>query len=438
MTTVNLPTLPSGKEFEEFLAAYFQASGLYVERNVIDRQKEEVLELDFVTTQYQENKPPDIKLFEVKSGQWGFGELFKLRGWLDYMHLNSGTLLVNKERVPFEFYQDIGQKIDVDLVCIPDLDKAHTYLEGLIGQVEPIDISTWRFSYWTERQLLKLLTIKKKSTTDKLAYGAMDRYFSMINNRTFFTSNVIHRARKLYEVFQEYPNITSRLGHELQGEDFEKNHSDVPRAIFEEAYYQCKFNDLSISTLIEHRSRLSILKSAIDYKLYKSSGNDHDEKEVMKFGDLQWETRLLDLLPQSFKRGLETVSEHKYYFRYPVFWQWFMWVFGGFILKDYEQQEFELMSAKTGIPPGEIPNALSAYSMLFPGPEGGWFVDQKESNIRVLKMFPVPFMGIGANYRKWQYTEDYKFEKLNLTGMHSLGDLLKWNRVVVDLLGRHL
>ena len=92
------------------------------------------------------------------------------------------------------------------------------------------------------------------------------------------------------------------------------------------------------------------------------------------------------------------------------------------------------MSKQTGIPIEEIPNALSAYDILFPN-EGGWFLDLSPySNIRVLKMFPVPFMGAGANYRRLKYTEKGDFKELNLTGEHTLTDLIKWNNLTIEVL----
>ncbi len=55
---------------------------------------------------------------------------------------------------------------------------------------------------------------------------------------------------------------------------------------------------------------------------------------------------LLDWLPSLFKKGLNTISKHKYFHKYPIFWQWFMWIFGGFVLKDYESKEYEILSKK--------------------------------------------------------------------------------------------
>jgi len=56
------------------------------------------------------------------------------------------------------------------------------------------------------------------------------------------------------------------------------------------------------------------------------------------------------------------------------------------------------------------------------------------SNIKMMKMFPVPFMGVGANYRRLLYTKSGKFKDLKLTGMHTLDDLIKWNNLTVKVL----
>jgi len=116
-----------------------------------------------------------------------------------------------------------------------------------------------------------------------------------------------------------------------------------------------------------------------------------------------------------------------------------MWVFGGFILKDYEKREYEILSSKTGIPLSEIPNAFNAYEILFPSsPGGSWFSDlsSKNMNVKMLKMFPVPFLGLGANYRKWLYTESGNYEDLRLSGLHTMDKLVQWNNLMVEVLQR--
>ncbi len=435
MSTARLPDLPKGKEFEEFLAAYLQAQGYYVERNIVDRQEQEVLELDIIASHYKDGQVPESKLYEVKSGSWGFAEIFKIRGWLDYLHLDSGCLLVQQEREPMTFYQKIAESLGIEVIAIPATKNATECLSSLVApeNIHPVDITSWRFANWTERQLLRLLKIKKKSDHYRKCYIALDEYFSLINNRTFFTRNVVERAHKIYEGFRKYPNISAKLGHELAGNDFDGEYNAVPPSLYQEAYYRCVLNDLAMSSFVEHRARLAVLKGAIDYIIFKETGNDHNEIFAIKFGDADFESTLLNLLPMSFQIGLKEISSHPCFHRYPVFWQWFLWIFGGFVLKDYQERDYELLSAKTGIPIKEIPRALKSYETLFPRSDG-WFIEPKQTNIKMLKLFPVPFMGVGANYRRLMYGADQKWEDLQLTGPHTLDDLLKWNNVVVDLL----
>ena len=188
MATIRLPDLPKGKEFEEFLAAYFQVHGLYVERNIIDRQEEDVLEFDAITTAYEsKTAPPVNKLLEMKSGDWGFGDIFKIRGWLDYANIPSGALLVHKTRPSIDFYQEISKGLDISIVTIDDLTKAADCLAEMVApdRMDQKDIVNWRFSYWVERNLQRLLTNKKKSVHGRKCYAAMDQYLSLVNNRIF-------------------------------------------------------------------------------------------------------------------------------------------------------------------------------------------------------------------------------------------------------------
>ncbi|MHA1541917.1 MAG: hypothetical protein ACTSQH_02975 [Candidatus Hodarchaeales archaeon] len=438
MASVSLPDLPKGKEFEEYISAFFHSSGnYYIERNITEREVEEVLELDIVTTDYSPS-PPGIKLLEIKSGEWGFPDLFKLRGWMDYLNIENGLFIATKRKDNINFIKEKAKNLNIDLVVISDLGTSKEALsDGLNTEtIEDVDISTWRFSYWVERNLLKRLNHKKKSHPDKKCFKALENYYFEVNSGIFFTENIVRKVDTLYSTFQKFPRISAKCGNELIGNTFDEEYDALPKQIYEDTYYKCNYNDVQISIFIEHRARLAILKNAIDYKLYKKAGIENKTKDIpfLKIAGLNFEISLLDLLPSSFKEGLDILSKHRYFHKYPVFWQWFMWIFGGFILKDYEEKDYELLSQKTGIPIDEIPNALEAYQILFPQ-DDGWFMDLSlNSNIKMMKMFPVPFMGIGANYRRLLYTESGKFEDLNLTGLHTLNDLIKWNNLTIDVL----
>lgn len=434
MAYVRLPDLPKGKEFEEYISAFFQSGGSYIERNIIERETEEVLELDIVTTDYSSSLPK-IKLVEVKSGSWGFPDLFKIRGWMDYLNIDNGVFIASKERDHIDLFKEKAKRLNIDLVVIPDLSNSKEALSEVINNstIQDVDISMWRFSYWVERNLLKRLNRKKKSHSDKKCFKALNDYYFKVNSGIFFTESIVQKVKTLYSTFKDFSHISAKCGNELIGNIFDEEYNSLPKQIYEDTYYKCNYNVIQISTFIEHRARLAILKNAIDYQLYKMAGNENKTKDTLKIAGLDFEILLLDL-PTSFKKGLDTLSKHKYFHKYPVFWQWFMWIFGGFILKDYKEKEYEVLSQRTGIPIKEIPNALKAYQILFPQ-EDGWFMDLSPvSNIKMLKMFSVPFMGIGANYRRLLYTESREFKDLKLTGTHTLNDLIKWNNLTVEVL----
>jgi len=434
MASVSLSDFPKGPEFEEYISAFFQLGGYYIERNIIERGVEEVLELDIITTNYN-ILPPEIKLIEVKSGGWGFTDIFKIRGWMDYLNIYEGALIVSREKRRIDDYKKISNALNIDSVVISDLSESKEALAEFMsnGSIEDVDISIWRFSYWVERNLLKCLTHKKNSNTDKKCFKPLTDYHFEVNNKIFFTENIAEKVGKLYDIFQKFPRISAKCGNELIGNSFEDECDALPDKIFSDTYYECKYNVIQISTFIEHRARLAILKNAIDYRIYKELGDTSKTDDISKRSDGNSEMCALDSLPQSFKEGLDTISKHEYFKKYPVFWQWFMWMFGGFILKDYEEREYEILSQKTGIPIGEIPNAFESYQILFPL-NAGWFKDLSNSNIKVMKLSSVPFWGVGANYRRLLYTESGKFEDLELTGTHTLKDLIKWNNLTIEVL----
>jgi hypothetical protein len=435
MASVSLPDFPKETEFEEYVSAFFQSGGYYIERNIIERGVADVLELDIITTNYNIS-PPEIKLIEVKSGKWGFPDLFKIRGWMDYLKISKGAFIASEEKRYINFYKKISNALDIDSVVLSDLSESKEALAEFMsnGSIEDVDISTWRLSYWIERNLLKCLTQKKNSRTDKKCFKSLKEYHFEVNSEIFFTENIGEKVGKLYDIFQKFPCISAKCGSELIGNSFDDKCNTLPDKIFSDTYYECKYNVIQISTFIEHRARLAILKNAIDYRIYEERGDTSKTADISKRSDGNSEMWSLASLPQSFKDRLNRISKHKYFNKYPVFWQWFMWIFGGFILKDYEEKEYEVLSQKTGIPVGEIPHAFESYQILFPL-NGGWFKDlSPNSNIKVMKLSPVPFWGVGAHYRGLLYTESGKIEDLKLTGTHTLNDLIKWDDLTAKVL----
>lgn len=235
---VSLPELPKGKELEEFVSAFFQSNKYYIERNILRREVEDVLELDIITTNYNLS-PPEINLLEIKSGNWGFSDLFKVRGWMDYLNITKGVFITSKERYNIDFFKKIAKQLNIYLVYFPSLKQSKEALSQFVNNEnsEDVDIETWRFSYWVERNLLEQLNHKKKSIKDKKSFKALDEYFFEINNGIFFTDNVAEKVLTLYSTFQKYPYISAKCGNELIGNKFDDNHKSLPKKIFNETFY---------------------------------------------------------------------------------------------------------------------------------------------------------------------------------------------------------
>ena len=435
MTKVKLPKLPEGKEFEEYISALLLSAGYYLERNIIDRKGVEILELDAIATNYGE-QPPTTQLWEIKSKEWHFSDLFKVRGWMDYLKLNRGGFVARGTRDNADKFEGVATSLSIDPVIASKPEECGACLSRVCRKQPREDqaFSMWRFSCWLERAMLRDLVRRRKSCKDQERFKVLDDYYFKVNSGVFFTENLLQRIDQLYSAFQENPHVSAKCGHEMVGEPFGREHDSIPRNIYATTFYDCQYTDIQLSAFVEHRARLAILKNAVDYMLFKKAGDTRRAADMTVWEVSDRKFTFFDILPGPFREGLEQITKDKYFHLYPVFWQWFLWLFGGFILKDRETEEYANLSEKTGIPVTEIPHALRSYDLLFPT-NGSWLFDlPSDSHLRVVQMFPVPFMGIGANYRRLLYTPNGKYAELGLTGAYTLRDLLKWNDLLVDVL----
>ena len=71
--------MPQGEYYEDFIAALLCVGGFYIEKRIEMSEPINILELDVVSTKLSAdciNKT----LIEIKSGQWGMPDVFKVRG----------------------------------------------------------------------------------------------------------------------------------------------------------------------------------------------------------------------------------------------------------------------------------------------------------------------------------------------------------------------
>jgi len=432
--SVELPDIPKGVEFEDFIAAYFQSTGFFVEKNI---SQDDILELDISATEYGDQ--PEIKLIEIKSGNWEFKEVFKIRGWMDYTGIKEGLFIVQKGRQRFDYYRSVSEELGIRLITVPHLSKTNEYLEiPLKGQIaDNEDIETFRYAYWMEREYYRLLKAWKKSDKSVRRFVALEELYYQINCKSFFTRNLLDKVSLLYDAFTQNYHISAKCANEIIGSDFDEEHTIIPPEVFRPTFYACEFNVLQISTFLEHQSRIRVLKCMIDYLLLREEEDERvdDAGEIMGI-----KISKLTFLPESFRTALNTISSHSYFKYYPSFWQWFIYAFGGFILLDKREEEYRLLSAKTSIPVEEIDNALSAWDIMFPT-KGGWFNTNGYSNILELKISSMPFRGVGANYRRLIYCKkedgtDGEYGDLGITNEYAMRDLIRWNNLGVEVLSK--
>ena len=431
-TAISLESNPIEKDYEEYICAFLQSGGLYVEKSIIHREVEEILELDIIISDFKKDSVSK-KLIEIKSGGWGFSEIFKVKGWLVYLKMEEGVFIVKTVKDKFDYFKKKAKDLNIDLIDNSDLKKTNDCLEKFLYQKpDEKEIETLRFSYLLERKLLKQIKKLKKEFPDIQGYKNLDDYFFKINSGSFFSSNPIRRINQLFEIYIKYKNLTAKICYELENGEYDDEVTELSQDCFKTLFYKGENSPLQIALYIEHLARLTILKTCTEQLL-------REHKDVFGLDSFMESIDYLSI-PQTIKSGLESIVTDEYFHRYPIFWQFFTYVMGGFILTDLEEEEFQYISDNTGIPVKEIPNAFESFNKLFPK-SGGWMFEMPKSNIRWHRFFPIALSGAGANHRRFLHIKDKKeeeqtYEELSklLSGAKTMSDLIKWNNLGYQIL----
>jgi hypothetical protein len=436
---VTLEDIPhKAVELEEYVAALFQAARYFVEKNVVEREPgAEILELDAVATSY-ELSPPQSVIVEAKSGGWGFADIFKVLGWMTYLQIGQGAFFASKipDKKDPAFVHKKCLPLGVRFVHLGDFGAALArFAEAGFPKIDDEDrVMVWRLSYWAERNLFERLRAHAKANPTRQGPKAAIEYLHLVNNGVFFTPDIRVRLRELYTAYQSHPKLALGIATELGGGAYDPNAGDPKNPLIREAMQSAKHPLLHIAFYAEHRARLAILKAAVDHECAVEAGKIAIPKLLQPGQPLS--LKLSDLnywaLPESFRHGLDLLKTHAAFRRYPLFWQVFLWGFGGFLLRDRKETEFKWLSEQTGVPVEEVPNALKAFDILFPIPGGEWFVTPGPTHATVLKMMPFWMRGLGAVQRRRRYgVEDYyKLGYKDYTGT----DLAHWHNALIDLL----
>ncbi len=428
---ITLPDIPKDKEYEHYVAALLQCGGYYLERNITKREEgTELLELDIVSKKIDENGVKKT-LIEVKSGGWGMPDIFKVRGWMDYLKITHGAFVVQNKKDDgdgsFEKRQSAARQIDVELISnvLPDNKELLEAFQIENEKIDSLQLKTFQYSYAVEAEMEKMLDDRCKSNPTE-GLKALRQFLFEVKNNSFFHRDAKSRVEDLLNTYAKNRNITARLACELKGKEFSSISEDIaiPEDKYKELFYKAEKTDILYTALYaEYIARLTMLNTCIEELMDKP--NNELEELLLSLHH--------DILPQNIKNGMDVLKTHPYVKQYPYFWQVFTYLFGGFVLLDRKDEEYELLSELASIPINEIDNALSVFDILFPMNNGGrWFRQLSESKIKYMQFFPIPLCGIGANFWRMKMgikDSNYSKMKPNIQGLNTTKDLQKWNNL---------
>ena len=451
--SLRLPKIPRDSYYEDYVAALLNAGGYYLQRS-IHRYVEgvEMLELDVVATKISADTV-EKTVIEIKSGNWGIKDVFKVVGWLQYLQIKNATgAFIFQNEAPmhdYEMMRDVAKNLHVELIqnkrsANDELDDSllkDSFGINLDGFHESI-ISSFRYAFNMERVFIDYVHQFSKENPQLNSPKMVYEYLRKLNNESFLYQEPIARLTFLSDLSYEYRFIGGIMYHEIKGDGLlsPEEHPDFNGDYF--SIFYPKTSDLTPVYVAQYATllnKLFVLEAIVEHIVQTKTDTDDI------FQNLLTSSKLLSL-NGNVRHFIESLKSKPTYYIYPYFWQVFLYVFGGFILNDRKEKEYELLSKITKLPKEEIDDALDIWNELFPL-NNGWFQKPtNNSNIYALKMMPAPLYGIGANLRLHLYgnkeieQEGNLFDNLKslLTGQHTFDDVNGWNNSAYYMLKRDI
>lgn len=413
---VELPATPAGRELEDFFAALLQSTHHYVETNI---EEPNILELDVVATDYR-GRAARTRAFEVKGTAPRLEDIFKLLGRMHYLGLEEGAFVTTEaprgEREETWFH-GVCERGNIAFVSVPDLASAPAVFDAAgFGRANPLSHAIWRYSFWMERTLLKIIRDMRPTV---LAARAANDYYMLVNSGVFLTTNAVDRVSKLYAAYQDHPHLTAELAEEMAGD------WDAGQRLLRQALLTGRHPALHATMYFEHRGRLAILKAAADYLL------DGGPVDASNPAEIRVDVRLADL-PQTFLRGLHWLEGQPKYWLYPLFWQNFLWGWGGLIPDAHRERVIADCAVASGLEPGEAGVALEALDRLFPIATQ-WHHHFSNADYQFVILTPAPFQGLGA-FHQLRRADHEDYRTYVSTGQYTAADFARRHNAAVSLL----
>jgi hypothetical protein len=416
---IRLPRDAREYDYEDQVCSILLAHGYYMEtRLVLKHGVEEVLEFDAIATPV--NDYQDRKIVEVKSGDWGVPDLFKLYGQTMYTR-ESAAWLIHKKPAGSETKRralsEIMEKAPVTCIHV-DLDTSlnvdvPTGLELPQDVISRIFVSSW-WSRSADRIAQTRFRKWARSQEDPTGVISSARTYLASISDCLFKSSPLRRVDALYDAYKAAPQLTSKLIQHVADTSKESILS-VRKSVFDTESRP----HLQYVAAQEYRARVAIMKNAYDALLEEAEAQDQEP------ATFRWTDFIKGLLPGSFKGGMEALRTFPYAHHVPFFLQVFVEVFGGYYFPD-DERDVAFLSEATGIPVQDIPAALDLVDAFFPI-QNGWIHDGK--GVRWLKGVPAYLRGSGCFARGDLYGKEWakQFPQLSY-------NISRWHNALYRLL----
>lgn len=443
--TLQLPSIPKDCYYEDYVAAILNAGGYYLDRSVHRTEDGlDLLELDVVATKYGADYYEET-IIEVKSGGWGIKDLFKVKGWLNFLGRQKGAFIyqVTPNGKDETTMQAVAKDLTIDLLSNP------LQADGIIDDTSILKsfgidltcvpkhaIRALRYSYNMERIMLDYIHVYSKENNQYQTPRRVYQYFRQLIDESFFIKNPLCRLSFLTDLAMDHRNIACILDNELKGKGVL---TAEQCAKFDNLYeienpHVMRCSPVDVALYVQLLNRLLVLKGITEYLLTSNSPNIGIEDILTKMS--------YDTQKSNITQAIEILRSLPHFHLYPYLYQIFFYVYGGFFMVTRNEQEYQTLSNITGVPVDEIDIALDVWNTLFPTPTP-WMTTMNHGGLYYMRFFPSPLRGLGVNYRRHLYAPDGMedseelFNNLkSIVGNHCYNDMIHWNNAAYIMLER--
>jgi hypothetical protein len=223
---ISHPKQPNASQYEDCVAAALNACGYFVETRVrLENKSSQLLELDIVATPSGDTFI-NRELIEVKSGGWGFKDIFKIYGQMNFLGINRGCLVHIKpaEERDVASLREIETKTGIRCCNLPtELNEIYNYEfnkiapacvtipdKKIIGLIFEIG--------WYEQIAQRLgahdLRMYCRGSDEDDSLQKIKKYWRA-SEQTFFKDTSAKRVLDLYQAYIQFPKLSGEIVEKL-------------------------------------------------------------------------------------------------------------------------------------------------------------------------------------------------------------------------------